>query len=559
AKIQAAYTSNNHVGLAFSGYNTGLSEMMRIIDGNVGIGTTGPGAKLHIEDSVNTSPLTGLASSYASSLKIRSNYFAEGTIGAGFIEHSAGGGMQIGVTRDHAGGIISFWTNNSGMGERLRITNTGNIGIGTTGPVGKLHIQAAGTDRFILGNNTAGDVNTDSPKLSFWGGGANPATTIIGPSMQKVYKTNYGRGDLVFWQHGGADYTSETEAMVIQYTGNVGIGTTSPSYKLDVAGDLRITGTPYRTGGDIAWQTPSDSRLKNIVGVVDRGITDLMKLNEVKFNYKADNPFGLIPNQTHIGLIAQDVQKIFPEAVMEDRGYLTLNTTPIFWAMLKGAQEQQTQISGITENQNKIVNQLTGQLADQSLSVDNKLQLIGASLDALTTEQIETLKDQIIAQTSDIDALQAQMADIETNMYIERYDELWSFYQNFELAKVPLKNALENVFEGKITAQDIEALNTIKAKDIEATDSVTAESIKGQNLELGAQVSGTGMIEAGKTEVVVSSPYVSGTAKISLTPKGSTQGKNIFVDDITEGVSFKVKIDAPAVEKDVNFYWFIIK
>ncbi|MFZ2226409.1 MAG: hypothetical protein WAZ78_03435, partial [Candidatus Moraniibacteriota bacterium] len=42
AKIQAAYTSNNHVGLAFSGYNTGLSEMMRIIDGNVGIGTTGP-------------------------------------------------------------------------------------------------------------------------------------------------------------------------------------------------------------------------------------------------------------------------------------------------------------------------------------------------------------------------------------------------------------------------------------------------------------------------------------------------------------------------------------
>ena len=47
----------------------------------------------------------------------------------------------------------------------------------------------------------------------------------------------------------------------------------------------------------------------------------------------------------HIGFIAQEVQKIIPEAVNEDKdGYLSINTDPILWAMLNATHDQQREI-----------------------------------------------------------------------------------------------------------------------------------------------------------------------------------------------------------------------
>jgi predicted RNase H-like nuclease (RuvC/YqgF family) len=47
----------------------------------------------------------------------------------------------------------------------------------------------------------------------------------------------------------------------------------------------------------------------------------------------------------HVGLVAQDVQKVIPEAVTENsKGYLLLNNDPILWSMLNAIKEQQSQI-----------------------------------------------------------------------------------------------------------------------------------------------------------------------------------------------------------------------
>jgi len=110
-------------------------------------------------------------------------------------------------------------------------------------------------------------------------------------------------------------------------------------------------GTPYRSGGDIAWQVPSDERLKNITGNFNHGLKEICALEVKTFNYKSNNELQLNPEKEYSGVIAQEVQKVIPEAVEEHKGYLTLQTTPIFWAMIKSIQEQQK----IIESQNDII------------------------------------------------------------------------------------------------------------------------------------------------------------------------------------------------------------
>jgi hypothetical protein len=350
----------------------------------------------------------------------------------------------------------------------------------------------------------------------------------------------------------GATYgaiAAPTSGFIVE--GNVGIGTTNPTL-----GPLQMGSGAYVTAGGV-WTNASDRNLKTNFQTLDPQtiLNKIQSLSITQWNYRLEDS-----SVRHIGPMAQDFYSVF--GLGGANGTTSISTIDPEGIALLGIQalntktnnfitESTNQIEGLTNNQNKIVNQLTGQLADQNLSVDNKLQLIGASLDELTTNQIKTLKDQIAVQTQDLASLRAQMADIQTNMYIERYDELWSFYQNFELAKVPLKNALENVFEGKIVASDIEALGTVKA-----------ETLDGQKLKLGAQISGTSIIKAGELESEkILTTEASAGIKLYLTPKGPTQGKALYYNeaDIDAGVGFKVKIEAPAIDEDIEFNWLIVK
>jgi len=115
--------------------------------------------------------------------------------------------------------------------------------------------------------------------------------------------------------------------------GNVGIGTTAPSHKLHVIGTAGLsTGT--------AWTNTSDIRLKDIQGDYEYGLNEILKLHTVRFNYKKGNPLSLPSNKNIVGFIAQEVQEIIPEAVVErEDGYLELNVDPIHWASVNAIQE----------------------------------------------------------------------------------------------------------------------------------------------------------------------------------------------------------------------------
>jgi hypothetical protein len=126
--------------------------------------------------------------------------------------------------------------------------------------------------------------------------------------------------------------------MVIDGTGNVGIGTYSPDRT------LTVNGTADKLGGG-SWDVFSDERLKTIKGRFTPGLKALMQLQPLRYEYKPDNALGLKSNGEHIGFGAQAVQKIIPEAVTKnDRGYLLVNNDPIMWTMLNAIKEQQKQI-----------------------------------------------------------------------------------------------------------------------------------------------------------------------------------------------------------------------
>jgi hypothetical protein len=72
------------------------------------------------------------------------------------------------------------------------------------------------------------------------------------------------------------------------------------------------------------------------------GLSQVMKIQPIHYRYKPDNAMGIRDSDEHIGVVAQEVQKVIPEAVTENsKGYLLVNNDPIIWTMLNAIKEQQ--------------------------------------------------------------------------------------------------------------------------------------------------------------------------------------------------------------------------
>lgn len=260
------------------------------------------------------------------------------TAGGGYNNTASGGYSTVGGGRSNtAGGIVS-WA--GGMNMQLAATadhtfvwghsddpqpistddaflifpagTSGRVGIGTKSPSEKLdvvgHIKVEGEG----GWNSTGD----------------EAIVGLGSVLGHFFiKAVWGDG-LKLGAYGVAD------AFVLkEVSGNVGIGTTSPGYKLEVNGSA---GKP--NGG--SWSNSSDERLKDITGEYNRGLDEIVSLKPVTFYYKEGNLRGLPTNEENIGFIAQEVQAVFPEAVSEGPdGYLNFNMHPVNVALVNAVKE----------------------------------------------------------------------------------------------------------------------------------------------------------------------------------------------------------------------------
>jgi hypothetical protein len=258
------------------------NEKMRINDnGNVGINSTNPGAKLEVISAnlggtAGDQTLQALFStsngngSYLEFKDVRTSTGADWTYAAKRIQMRIDstymGYVQFNGTGNDAG--ISFGTGATttapgNVAEKMRITSAGNVGIGNTTPGAVLTVgtQSSGTagfgvaqDNSIVGRfgaaNTAGRVtaltiaNTATPTvgndatLSFIVGGNYSATGLISSILQN---TSTARTDMAFSVY---NVDGNYERMRITGGGNVGIGTTSPGSKLNIVdGFIRVQGT----------------------------------------------------------------------------------------------------------------------------------------------------------------------------------------------------------------------------------------------------------------------------------------------------------------------------
>ena len=85
--------------------------------------------------------------------------------------------------------------------------------------------------------------------------------------------------------------------------------------------------------------------MKTVHGAFGSGLDEILKLRPVRYRYKEQNALGIKDHDAHVGLVAQEVQKVIPEAVSADaEGYLIVNNDPILWAMLNAVKEQQAEI-----------------------------------------------------------------------------------------------------------------------------------------------------------------------------------------------------------------------
>jgi hypothetical protein len=162
--------------------------------------------------------------------------------------------------------------------------------------------------------------------------------------------------------------------------GNVGIGTTSPSEKLHVVGNLRVEGTTDCTlgGGSGATNCTSDIRLKDNVAPIAESLDKIAKLRGVEFDW---NELALSPGTHAIGVIAQDVEAVFPTAVITspDTGYKMVDyavlVAPLIEAV-KALREENTRI----QSENTRIQTENQALREHSREVNQKLNLLMQSI-----------------------------------------------------------------------------------------------------------------------------------------------------------------------------------
>jgi hypothetical protein len=341
--------------------------MTLIPSGNVGIGATSPSNRLTVYQGGGVR-VTGIASGdwiemsgnlpgYSDNQYpvIKSNgsiHFANNNKYSAFLE---GANTYFGILDNTT--TTRVFLNTSGNS----YLNGGNVGINITSPTAKLHVEgpsADGTPVFRVNGTTAPDSFNYAGSLMNSDLGSSRNTILLIGKAQSNRDSGY-----IGFNHSGTNGSNSNfltfglfqndNIMNITGAGNVGIGTTSPSYKLDVVGDARITSgslgvgvAPNATDGRIdasndivAYQT-SDQRLKENVTPIENALEKVKSLTGVEFDWIEEHKHihGYEGHDT--GIIAQQVQSVMPTAVRtNDSGYLSVRYEKLIGLLIEANKE----------------------------------------------------------------------------------------------------------------------------------------------------------------------------------------------------------------------------
>jgi hypothetical protein len=199
-----------------------------ILTGNVGIGTNSPGAKLDIRANAQTD--IALSAGYGS----QPNLIVGTNTGYTRLEIASGSWHHKFFTRTSSGASSERFTIEGGADTGRTYFLNSNVGIGTTSPSTKLH---------VIGDTIIEDTSAVLTLKS----------TQVGTTSSIQFES---LSNASIWGGGSADYlsfmTASNHRMRILANGNVGIGTTTPAQKLHVAGNGRFTGSYLDVGHGVS-------------------------------------------------------------------------------------------------------------------------------------------------------------------------------------------------------------------------------------------------------------------------------------------------------------------
>ncbi|HPW48297.1 MAG TPA: hypothetical protein PLJ97_03055, partial [Candidatus Saccharibacteria bacterium] len=224
--------------------------------GNVGIGTTNPAQRLHV---VGTSYLNGQITTSLSGTGNRCVYVdSSGNLLAKSTDcGTATGGDNLGnhiATQNIQLG--NYWLSGDGGAEGVFVTAAGNVGVGTSAPAQRLHVNGSVQATSFIGA-LSGNAST-ATALAENGANCSAGYYPLGVNA-------YGAAEnCTLLPTGGASLPSGSSGQTLRHDGsnwitnsnifnngtNVGIGTTNPGYKLDIAGNVNIAGALYISSAD---------------------------------------------------------------------------------------------------------------------------------------------------------------------------------------------------------------------------------------------------------------------------------------------------------------------
>lgn len=204
------------------------------------------------------------------------------------------------------GADIIFQTGNNGATEVMRLQNGGNVGIGIT-PVQPFHVYRTTVDSIgtFQGLTTAvGGTGKGGIQLDVNGNGGY------------ALLCNATSGTRSFTISGNNGYGSAmTEFMRIDSSGNVGIGTSSPAYQLQLSTDSAAKPTTN------TWTIASDARLKAVKGEYQKGLAEICQVRPVSYEYNGKAGF-IADGKDKVSILAQELMQVFPECVDTFKGKL---------------------------------------------------------------------------------------------------------------------------------------------------------------------------------------------------------------------------------------------
>ena len=307
--------------------------------------------------------------------------------------------LWLGIDTTSNAGVLFASDRNSGSGYPLLLNPySGNVGIGTTSPSGKLHvagtaqalvqIQSSDTFSYLTladsgssvttgqgigsnGNDLILRANGGTRAVMTSAGSFGIGTTTPGSKLQVVDAghttfsvVTTGTGNIPALQvltpggtwsidanRDGAEGLSffrgsSGTKMLLTPSGSLGIGTTTPSAQLTTTGTVRFAnfgaGT-LQTDALGNLSVASDERLKDIEGEYTRGLEAILGIEPITYRWKSTT--GYDTANLYTGFSAQNIKDFIPEAVGEDKhGFLSLSDRPILATIVNALKEMRRRI-----------------------------------------------------------------------------------------------------------------------------------------------------------------------------------------------------------------------